>query len=339
MAQIRLFDIRDVSLVQRVSPIGRPLAYEPVAVHGLNPLREAMRSYVSAGYDRTVALIRRDPDARELDSFGLMSVVPSHGNDHDDAKYAAMLFLAPYPQNDDLTDAWAELAEAFVVYAGEHGVQCIVAETPEAGNEAEALHRVGFSPLMHQDIMKLGALPEEMETPDVIGLRALEERDETYVKLLSMRVVPKLVQKAEGNTDLTRLTHHTDCGFILLRNQEPMAHISLQQGRRGYGMQMMFRQEAEDVAEPVLQYALANLCDKSRRPVYCMVPTYQSWLLPILDNLGFTHITSNAIMVKHTTKRVRQPVWSLQTSQANTKLIVKSDSKLQSKKTHAQRTK
>ena len=340
MAQIRLFDIRDVGLVQRLSPIGRPLAYEPVAVHGLNPLREAMRAYVSAGYDNTVAMVRRDADAREMDTFGLMELISAPGADGGSAKggakFASMLFAAPYPQNDELTDAWTELAEAFITYAGERSVQCIVAETPETSNEAEALHRVGFSALMHQDIMKLGALPEEMEAPDIIGLRPQDDKDEAYIKLLSMRVVPKLVQKAEGNTDLTRLTHQTDCGFILLRDQEPLAHISLQQGRRGYGMQVLFRPETEDLAESVLQYALSNLCDRNHKPVYCMVPTYQSWLLPILDNLGFTHITSNAIMVKHTTARVRQPVWSFQTSRANTKLI-NSETKLQTRERHAQR--
>ena len=327
MGHIRLFDIRDVGAVQRLSAVGRSLAYEPAAVDGLNPLREAMRAYVSASRDHTVALIRRDPNARELDTFGLMSQVQVRTSDQDETTYAAMTYMAPCPLTDELVDTWTELTEAFCMYAGEHGVQCIVAETPESSREAEALQRVGFSPLMHQDIMKLAALPAEIEAPDVLGLRAQEERDEAYVKLLSMRVVPKLVQKAEGNTDLTRLTHRTDCGFILMRNQEPFANISLQQGRRGYGMQVLFRQEAEDLAEPMLQYALSNLCDKTRKPVYCMIPSYQSWLLPVLDELGFSHITSNAIMVKHTTARVRQPVWSLQPNQAHTKLI-KGETKL-----------
>jgi len=142
-----------------------------------------------------------------------------------------------------------------------------------------------------------------------------------------MRVAPRILQQGDGATDLTRLMHRTDCGFILMRNQEPMAHISLQQGRRGLGMRVLFRHEAEELAEPALQYALSNLCDQSRRPVYCMVPSYQSWLLPVLDKLGFIHITSNMIMVKHTTARVRQPVWSVQPNQAHSKLV-KGDTKL-----------
>jgi hypothetical protein len=335
MAQIRLFDIRDVSLVQRLSPLGRPLAYEPVAVHGLNPLHEAMRGYVYVGYDHSVTLVRRDSGARELDSFGLMSLIPGRGGDLTDTKYASMLFAAPYPQNDDLTVAWTELAEAFVAYASERGVQCIVAETPENSNEAYALRRIGFSVVMHQDIMKLVSLPEDVVVPEVIGLRPQEDKDEAYIKLLSMRVVPKLVQKAEANTDISRLNHQTDCGYILLRDQEPLGNISMQHGRRGYGMQLLFRPDAEDIAEPMLRYALSNLCGGRHRPVYCMVPTYQSWLLPTLDNIGFTHITSNAIMIKRTTASVRQPVWTLQAKHANTKLI-NSETKLQTRETPAQ---
>lgn len=319
MVQIRLFDLRDVSTVQRLSAFGRALAYEPIAGEGLSPLREAMRAYVSAGYDRTIALIRRDTVSKELDTFGLMTLLPSRNQDH--PQYASMLYMAPTPHTNDHVNAWTEIAEAFVAMAIEYGAHCVVAEAHESSLEAEALRNAGFSHLVHQDIMKLGALPLEMDSEEVAGLRRQIERDELLIHLLSMRVVPKLVQMAEGNTDPTRLNHRVDCGFILLRNQEPMANVSLRQGRRGHVMQVLFRAETEDVVEPVISYALAHLCDRTRRPVYCMVPSYQSWILPTLDRLGFTHVTSNSIMVRHTTARVRQPVWAVQASRANGKLI------------------
>ncbi len=324
---IRVFDIRDVGIVQRFSPLLRPLAYESVAVDGLYPLRDAMRAYLSGSLDHAVTLVRRDQDTRDQDAFGLMYLVPSSNPAHPETRYAAMICMSPYPQNEELTNAWVELAEAFVSYAGEHGIESITAETPESSNESDALRRVGYTPLLHQDIMKLSALPDDMETPDLIGMRQQDERDELAVKLLRMRAVPKLLQKSEGNTDLTRLTHHSDCGFILMQDQEPLAHISLHQGRRGFGMQVLFRHEAEDLAEPALLYALANLCDNRKRPVYCMVPSYESWLLPVLDHIGFTHVTSNNIMVKHTTSPIRQPVWSVQPQHAHNKLI-KGETKL-----------
>jgi hypothetical protein len=319
MVQIRLFDLRDVSTVQRLSAYGRALAYEPIAGEGLNPLREAMRAYVSAGYDHTVALIRRDTSNRDQDCFGLMTMLPSHGQDR--PQFASLLYMAPAPHSDDQVNAWTEITEVFVSIAIERGAHCIVTEAEESSLEAEALRRVGFSHLIHQDIMKLGALPLEMESEEVTGLRKQIERDDLLIHLLSMRVVPKLVQIAEGNADLTRLTHRMDCGFVLMRNQEPIANVSLRQGRRGHVMQVLFRAEAEDMVEPVITYALAHLCDRTRRPVYCMIPSYQSWILPTLDKLGFTHVTSNSIMVRHTTARVRQPVWAVQASRANGKLI------------------
>lgn len=330
---IRLFDIRDVATVQRLSPLGRPLAYEPAAVDGLSPLLDAMRAYISGGYDHAITLVRRDGETRELDAFGLMYIIPGRNAKSSELKHAAMIVMSPAPHSDALSAAWTELAEVFVAQAGEHGVDSITAEVSEDGRESEALQRVGFSSLMHQDIMKLGALPAEMDAPEVIGLNPQEITDELNLRNLNLRVVPRFLQKADSGTDLTRLTHHSDCGFVLMSNQEILAHISLQQGRRGLGMQVLFRHEAKDLAQPALQYVLANLCDKTRRPVYCMVPSYQSWLLPILDNLGFVHITSNMIMVKHTTARVRQPVWSVQTSQAHTKLV-KGDTKLQHRIPH-----
>ncbi|HEY3291075.1 MAG TPA: hypothetical protein VGK87_13170 [Anaerolineae bacterium] len=324
---IRLFDIRDVATVQRLSTAGRPLAYEPVAVDGLNPLLDAMRAYISGGYDHAITLVRRDPNSRELDAFGLMYIIPGRNARSSELKHAAMIVMSPAPHSDAISTAWTELAEVFVAQAGEHGVDSITAEVSEEGRESEALQRVGFSSLIHQDIMKLGALPEQMDASDVIGLNPQGPADDLSLRNLNLRVVPRFLQNADAGTDLTRLTHHADCGFVLTRNQEVMAHVSLQQGRRGVGMQVLFRHEAEDMAQPALQYVLANLCDKTRRPVYCMVPSYQSWLLPILDTLGFVHVTSNMIMVKHTTARVRQPVWSVQPSQVHTNLI-KGDTKI-----------
>ena len=60
----------------------------------------------------------------------------------------------------------------------------------------------------------------------------------------------------------------------------------------------------------MLQYALHRLSKRKRAPVYCTVRAYQSWVLPVLDELGFSHITSTVLMVRHTAARVHQPVWS-----------------------------
>ena len=128
MIQIRLFDLRDVSTVQRLSAYGRALAYEPVAGEGLNPLREAMRAYVSAGYDHTIALIRRDTSNRDQDTFGLMTLIPSRGSEN--PLFASLLYMAPAPHTDDQVNAWTEITAVITRTAGQGPSKITAREAP-----------------------------------------------------------------------------------------------------------------------------------------------------------------------------------------------------------------
>ncbi len=327
---VRPFDIRDVSVVQRLSPLGRALAYELAAVDGLSPLREALRSYAAGNSDNRVVLVRRSQE-QAAEAFGLVQMLsdPADATRDDDpmaglrngnpSRYAALVYMAPVPRNEDMAAAWADLAQAMVSYAAERGAVHVIAEAPDNGSsdgirEADALYSAGFSPLIHQDVLKLPRISSALDAPvdDVPGLRPQQDSDEPLVRLLAMRTVPKLMQRAETTSDLTRLTHRIDCGFSLFSKGELTGNVAIRRGRRGYGLQMLFHASAEDQAEAVLRYSLSHLCGRTGdRPIYCTVPSYQSWLLPALGRLGFAHVTSNVLMIKHTTATVKQPVWSL----------------------------
>jgi hypothetical protein len=312
---IRPFDIRDVSVVQRLTPLARPLACELVAVDGVNPLREAMRAYVSGGRDHAVVLVERDAD-HDIQAFGLMHVLPNaNGNsDHDSGpqqRRAALVLMAPHAQTDELVEAWMYLAQEFASEAAQRGVHHIVAEVPEAGGEAEALQGAGFAPLIQQDVLKLAVRPNGPDLAEVIGLREQTKDDEPLIKVLHMRAAPKMTYQAEVTFDLLRATNHMGRGYVLMQSNELVAHVSLRQGRRGYGMHMLFKTEAEGEARAMLQHALTRLLsgNGAQRPVYVTVRQYQSWLLPILDDLGFVHMTSTMLMIRHVGARVQQPVW------------------------------
>lgn len=321
---VRPFDIRDVSIVQRLSPLGRALAYELAAVDGLSPLREALRSYAAGGSDNRIALVRRNHD-QAAEAFGLAQMLsdPTDAGREDDngetrnghrTRYAALVYMAPTPRTEDMAAAWADLAQALVSYAAERGAVHVIAEAPDAGGEADALYSAGFTPLIHQDVLKLPRIAGAFDGPvdEVPGLRPQQDSDEPLVRLLAMRTVPKLMQRAESTSDLTRLTHRIDCGFSLFNKGELTGNVAIRRGRRGYGLQMIFHPSAEDQAEAALRYSLSRLCGRtSNRPIYCTVPSYQSWLLPALGRLGFVHVTSNVLMIRHTAATVKQPVWSL----------------------------
>jgi hypothetical protein len=318
---IRPFDIRDVSILQRLTPHARPLACELVAVDGIAPLREAMRAYMSGGRDHAVVLVERD-SKHNLDAFGLMHVLPEQNN-HDNHNHhnhaesnphlrrAALVMMAPHAQSEEMVEAWMYLAQEFASEAAQRGVHHIVAEVPEAGGEAEALHGAGFVPLIPQDVLKLAGRLESLPAPELpAGMREQTKDDEPHIKALHMRVAPKLTYQAELTFDLLRGAHRAEKGIVLERQNELAGHMSVRQGRRGYGMHIQFRQEAEEDAHIMLQYALSRLAQRERLPVYVTVRQYQSWLLPILDGLGFVHMSSTLLMMRHTAARVHQPVWS-----------------------------
>jgi hypothetical protein len=311
---IRPFDIRDVSVVQRLTPLARPLACELVAVDGVNPLREAMRAYVSGGRDQAVMLVERDAD-HDIQAFGLMHILPNTNGDNADGgpqqRRAALVLMAPHAQTDELVEAWMYLAQEFASEAAQRGVHHIVAEAPEVGGEVEALQGAGFAPLIQQDVLKLAVRPDGSDLAEVIGLREQTKDDEPLIKMLHMRAAPKMTYQAEVTFDLLRATNQMDRGCVLVQANELIAHVSLRQGKRGYGMQMLFKTEAEGAARAMLQHTLTRLPgnDGAQRPIYVTVRQYQSWLLPILDDLGFVHMTSTLLMVRHVGARVQQPVW------------------------------
>ncbi|MGQ9904805.1 MAG: hypothetical protein ACUVRU_10910 [Anaerolineae bacterium] len=322
---VRPFDIRDVSVVQRLSSLGRTLAYELTAVDGLSPLREALRVYASGNSDHRAVLVRRSHD-QSGEAFGVLQLTSDPANSaHNDgaagelrngtrSRYAALVYMAPSPHTEDIAAAWTDLAQALVNYAAERGAVHVIAEAPDNGNEADALHSAGFSPLMHQDVLKLARVSEELDAPaeEMPNLRPQQDNDEPLIRLLAMRTVPKLMQRAESTSDLTRLSRRIDYGFSLFNKGELTGNVAIRRGRRGYSLQMLFHPSAEDQAEAALRYSLSRLCGRAgNRPIYCTVPSYQSWLLPALGRLGFVHITSNILMIKHTTAIVKQPVWSL----------------------------
>ncbi|MCS7056654.1 MAG: hypothetical protein NZM18_10850 [Thermoflexales bacterium] len=319
---IRPFDIRDVSVIQRLTARARPLACELVAVDGVNPLRDAIRSYLGGGRDHAVVLVERDAD-HDVEAFGVMYVLPNANGDSNGEngtaihRRAALVLMAPHAQSDELAEAWMYLAQEFAVEAAQRGAHHIVAEAPEVGGEAEALQGAGFVPLIQQDVLKLANKPELGALPEVNGLREQTKDDEPLIKALHLRAAPKMTYQAEVSFDLLRATHRMDRGFVLMRGSELVAHVSVRQGKRGYGMHALFRPDAERDALPTLRLALAHLSSsRNWRPVYLTVRHYQSWMLPILDELGFVHMTSTMLMVRHTAVHVHHPVWSPVTAEA-----------------------
>lgn len=326
---IRPFDIRDVNMIQRLRPLARALAYELVAVNGINLLWEAMTTYLTVRRDNALLLVDRDAQLG-TDSFGLMHILPDAnngaGNDIMNRR-AALVLMGPNPESDAIVESWMYLAQEFASHAASQGVNHIIAEPTEYGGEAEALQAAGFAPLIHQDVLKLAHVAEHGAMPNLpTGLRNYEKSDEPLVRMLHMKTAPKLTVQAEITSDLLRSNQNSGHGWVLMHGSEIVAHAVLREGRRGYGLQILFRPKAEDDALPMLQYVLSQVKSGKRGPVYCTIRAYQSWLLPILDELRFSRITSTVLMTRHTAVRVHTPVWSQVTGQVRAGIVSKNQS-------------
>ena len=324
---IRPFDIRDVNMIQRLRPLARTLAYELVAVDGINLFWEAMSSYLTVRRDSALLLVDREKSPGS-DAFGLMHILPEPNNNGDNGditqRRAALILMAPNPESDELMESWMYLAQEFASQAASQGVTHIIAEPAEYGGEAEALQAAGFVPLIHQDIMRLSAVSDQESMPNLpLGLRNYEKADEPLVRLLHMKTAPKLTVQAEITSDMLRATQGNGHGWVLMQGSELVAHAVLREGRHGYGLQVLFRPKAEDDAKPMLQYVLSQVKPGKRGPVYCTLRAYQSWLLPILDDLGFTQVASTVLMTRHTAARVHTPVWSDATNQVGATVVSK----------------
>lgn len=311
---IRPFDIRDVSLVQRLSTQARALAQEFVATEGVSPLREAMRAYVSGGRDSAVVLVERSPE-HNIEAFGLMHLLPTTNNHADGEPHvhprgAALILMSPRPTTPALVEAWTYLAHEFASEAAQRGAHHLVAEVPEGGQEWEALHSASFVPLIQQDLFKLTRPPAQDELETVHGLREQHKEDEPQVRALHLRAAPKMSYPAEFSFDALHAAHRPEHSFVLVRANEVLAHLAVRQGKRAYGLRVHFRPEVEDEALAALRYVLARTLSKTNLPLYVTIRQYQSWMLPALDALGFTHVASNVLMVRHTAKRLQHLVWS-----------------------------
>ncbi|MFN3704569.1 MAG: hypothetical protein ACK4WM_01030 [Thermoflexales bacterium] len=306
----RPFDIRDVGLLQRLAATARPLACWAAAVDGLYPLREAMRAYVSAGRDAAVVLVDRAASSSEDGAFGMMQMLPTsephQSTTNPTPRWAVLTMLGAQSQGEARLESWERILLGLVAEAAQRGVHHIVTESPESGPEWEALQAAGFVPLLQQDLLKV-SLPLEGggHAGELPGLREQGKDDEPLIRLLHQRIAPKMTYPAEAALDQF-VGHHLRRGWLLTRNNELVAYAAVHQGRRGYGLQLLFRPEAEEDARSMLEHCLARL----RGSAYVTVRHHHSWLLPVLDQLGFVHLTSTVLMVRHVAAKVQQPVWS-----------------------------
>lgn len=211
---------------------------------------------------------------------------------------ARLSFLTPASavQSGELSS----VLDLLVAKTGERGAFHILAEVDESDAAFQALHQTGFAIYARQHIWQLPAAPAgDLEaTP----WRACTERDGWGVRTLYNNLVPGLVQQVEPAPT------KRPPGMVYQNSDDLQVYVDMRAGAKGILLQPFIHPDADCVAAR-LAYLIHHLPNRRGRPVYLCVRSYQSWLEPMMEQLGAQPVLHQAVLVKHLTvgRRALQP--------------------------------
>ena len=297
---IRPFNLRDLPLLRRLSERGVSLHAESALTNNLNSLREALFSLVGGDYPTYVWKLDTGSAA------GFIQLMLD-----EDEHHARIIYISPNDKASDSgehndeqinsEDVWLPLLDQAVVEIGSRGIHSLVAEVSELGPELPILRRAGFAIYTRQDIWRLdeaGSLPETKLA--LIPRRPVDDWD---IQLLYGNMVPRLVQLVEPVPPLNR-----GGGWLLRENSELAAFGHVRFGTVATWLRLFIHPNAEAQADEILAAMVQIAGSKAVRPIYCCVRRYQSWLERPLQDAGFVHWGSQAVMVKHTVHHIPRPL-------------------------------
>lgn len=210
---------------------------------------------------------------------------------------ARLSFLAPdSPLPAALLSA---IVETMAVQIGGRGGLHILAEVDSEHPLYERLRQVGFGVYARQRIWRLEGSPTGQT---LSGLRrAQASRDTAAIRFLYANLVPGLVQQVEP-PPANRLQ-----GMVLYKGNELLVYVEIRYGARGIWVQPFVHPDAESVAAPLMRM-LRDLPYRRGRPVYICARSYQSWLEPVIADLGAEPGAPQAVLVRHLSLARRQAV-------------------------------
>jgi len=186
--------------------------------------------------------------------------------------FARLLYLAPASRLDHA--ALPELLENLVTRAGSWGALHVTAEVNENSDAFVALRKVGFSVYAWQRMWNVSNIEADENTTN--GWRRSHSVNVPSIQNLHHQIVPPLVQPVEPISKNVR-------GFIC--SVDSGCFVSIVTGVYGIVVLPLIHPESTNVGKK-LKALMPRLPERRNRPVYMMVRSYQTWLEPVLEDLG-----------------------------------------------------
>jgi len=222
------------------------------------------------------------------DSALLGGVIHSRGD-----TFAKLLYLAPSSRlNDRQLPA---LIEHLATQAGEWNAFHVMAEVNETSEVFPALRMAGFSVYAWQKLWDVSQL-EKTEPAQGSGWRRMQSVDLPLVQSLHYQIVPQLLHPVEPAPNRI-------IGFVHSENIK--CYASVTSGMYGIVLTPLIHPDEHHVSEKIAAL-VASLPDRNGRHVYLNVRSYQTWLEPVLEDLGALASPRQAVMVKHLARLVKE---------------------------------
>ncbi len=207
--------------------------------------------------------------------------------------FAKLLYLAPSSRLDD--PKLPALIEHLVIQAGEWKVFHVMAEIEESSDVFPALRMAGFSVYAWQKLWDV-SLIEKTESGIGSEWRRAQSVDLPAVQSLHYQIVPPLLHPVEPAPNRA-------AGFVHSENMKCYASVTA--GMYGIVLTPLIHPDEHHVSEKI-SALVASLPDRRGRKVYLNVRSYQTWLEPVLADLGAQVSPRQAVMVKHLARLVKE---------------------------------
>ena len=206
--------------------------------------------------------------------------------------FARLLYLAPSSHLDN--PELPVLIEHLTIQAGEWKAFHVLAEVEESSEVFPALRMAGFSVYAWQKLWDV-SLIEKTESTSSLSWRRVQSVDLPAVQSLHYQIVPPLLHPVEPAPNRVM-------GFVY--SEDVKCYASVTSGMYGIVLTPLIHPDEHHVSEKI-SALVASLPDRRGRKIYLNVRSYQTWLEPVLEDLGALASPRQAVMVKHLARLIK----------------------------------
>ncbi len=308
LAMSRWLSFNDLMAVQQLQARGVQLDLERAVLWPHSAMQAVLAAHLPFSAVGAETIVQYSSASERARPLGFLQLRPRGGRPEAD-----VVFISPaLDSGGDVVSIWYRLLAECAKEIGSRGGQRLFAQVASGNGVEEVFRQAGFIAYAHDDVFRLDALPSDL--PQTPALRRQRVRDGWNLLRLYAEFAPRSVQIAEGMLSPQgqggKLGDWWDqaggAGYILQVDGDIAGAVRVRRSADAYWLRFWLHPQAEEYGESLVLGAFALLRATPHRPIYCNVRDYESGLRGALDVIGFAHVQTRSLLIKHTTARVKE---------------------------------